>query len=80
VRFLVKKIIYPEGEDQEITHTLRINQLVDLNGYPVQLPLPTDKMIVYRVTKISTKSYRNEDVQEFYLELVCRNELTGLAR
>ena len=80
MRFFVKKIIFPDGDDQEIEHTLRINQLVDLNGFPLSLPLPTDKMIVYRVTKISTQSYRNEDVQAFYLELVRRDELTGLAR
>ena len=47
-------IIFPEGDTQEIQHTLNINQIVDLNCVPLSFPLPTVRMIAYRVYKIKT--------------------------
>ncbi len=44
---------YPEGDEREIDHALAVNQLVDLNGFPVRLPLATAKTIVYRVWKVT---------------------------
>ena len=73
-----KQILYPEGDVQEISHKLTINQLVDLNGYPLTLPLKTTKMIVYRVHKISTRSFKGEEVTSYFLELVRRDELEEL--
>ncbi len=75
-----KRLIYPEGDIQEIEHTLGVNQLVDLNGVPLPLPLPTPKMIVYRVFRISTQNTRNETITNYYLELMKKNELEGYAR
>ncbi len=69
------KIIYPEGDSQEIKHRLYINQLVDLNGYPLRLPLPTTRMIVYRVQKIKKDYYKGGETINYYLELVTRYEL-----
>ncbi len=74
----IKQIVYPEGDNQEIDHKLNINQLVDLNGYPLTLPLTTTKMIVYRVHKISTRSSIGEEVTSYFLELVRRDELEEL--
>ena len=54
--------------------------MVDINGSPLPLPLPTTKMIVYRVYKISTDSNRNEDITNYYLEQVSVNELEGFVR
>ena len=68
-------IIYPEGDVQEIEHSLSINELVDLNGNPLQLPLPTTKMIVYRVYKINVKTPKGEEIRQHYLELVSAYEL-----
>ena len=79
MQLLTRKIVYPEGEDQEISHDLTVNQLVDLNGFPLCLPMPTTKMIVYRVYKIHTRSFRGEDVTSYYLELVRRDELEELS-
>ena len=73
-----RRLIYPEGEAQEIDHRLRINQLVDLNGNPLSLPLATDRMIVYRVFKISTNTPIGEEITNYHLELVRRDELTEL--
>ncbi len=73
-------VVYPEGDTREIEHELRVNQLVDLNGYPLSLPLPSTRMIVYRVWKVSTSSGRNTEERFYHLELVTRPELESIAR
>ncbi len=73
-------IVYPEGDTREIEHELRVNQLVDLNGYPLPLPLPTARMIVYRVWKVSTRAERYAEELLYHLELVTRPELESAAR
>jgi hypothetical protein len=70
-------IVYPEGDSREIEHNLRVNQLVDLNGNPLLLPLPSARMIVYRVWKVTTQAERHEESIFYYLELVTRPELEG---
>jgi hypothetical protein len=71
-------IVYPEGDTREIDHELRVNGLVDLNGGPLALPLPTARMIVYRVWKITTADGRHEQSVSYHLERVTRPELDGL--
>lgn len=69
---------YPEGDEREIENELRVNQLVDLNGKPLPLPLPTSRMIVYRVWKISTRLERHTEEVTYHLELVTRPELESI--
>jgi len=71
-------VSYPEGDDREIEHELKVNQLVDLNGNPLPLPLPTSRMIVYRVWKVSTRQERHSEETTYHLELVTRPELEGV--
>jgi hypothetical protein len=71
-------VAYPEGDQREIEHELRVNQLVDLNGMPLPLPLPTSRMIVYRVWKVSTRQERYTEEITYHLELVTRPELDGI--
>lgn len=73
-------IVYPEGDTREIEHELRVSQLVDLNGNPMPLPLPSARMIVYRVWKVSTRSERNTEELFYHLELVTRPELESVVR
>ena len=69
-------IVFPEGDIQEIQHTLQINQIVDLNGVPLHFPLPTPRMIAYRVYKIKTNVInKGEEIREHYLELIPSYEL-----
>ena len=68
-------LVYPDGEAQEAVVQLRIDQLVDLNGIPLKLPLPTAKMIVYRVYKITESETKGEMVTRYHLELVRRKEM-----
>jgi hypothetical protein len=70
-----RQIIYPEGDSQEIEHTLAINQLVDINGYPLAPPLPTTRMIVYRVFRIATENLKGEDIIRYYLAQLLRDEM-----
>ena len=69
---------YPEGDEREIEQELRVSQLVDLNGRPLPLPLPTSRMIVYRVWKISTRQERHTQEVTYHLELVTRPELESI--
>ncbi len=75
---ITRRIIYPEGDSQEINNELRINQLVDLNGNPLKLPLRTSRMIVYRVQKIKKDYSKGEELVNYFLELVRRDELEYL--
>ena len=68
-------IVYPEGDTQEINGRLSLNQLVDLNGNPVQLPLPTNRMIVFRVEKIRTNDYKGGSETYHFLEQLSAREL-----
>jgi hypothetical protein len=68
-------IVFPEGDAQEIRGRLAINQLVDINGNPLDLPLPTNRMIVFRVAKISTKEYKGGKEIYHYLEQISAGEL-----
>jgi len=68
-------LVYPDGDTQEAVAILRINQLVDLNGNPLQMPLPTVRMIAYRVYKITTSESKGESVTRYHLELVRRDEM-----
>jgi hypothetical protein len=68
---------YPEGDQREIDHALAVNQLVDLNGFPVRLPLATAKTIVYRVWKVTSAEERRMEEVTYHLELVTRPELAA---
>ena len=73
------KLKYPEGDEKEIEHSLNFNQIIDLNGNPLRLPIPSPKVIIYRVYRISTSEERGEVIKYYYLELVVGDELIGLA-
>ena len=72
------RLIYPDGDTQEISHRLGINQLVDVNGIPLPVPLPTTKMIAYRVYRINTETPIGEEITNYHLELIRRDELEKL--
>jgi len=68
-------IVYPEGDTQEIHARLSLNQLVDLNGRPLDLPLSTNRMIVFRVAKIKMNEYKGGTETYHFLEQVSAREL-----
>jgi hypothetical protein len=73
-------IVYPEGDTQEIEGRLSLNQLVDVNGNPLYTPLPTNRMVVFQVTKISTDEYKGGKAIYHYLEQVSAQELMEYVR
>jgi hypothetical protein len=70
-------IVYPEGESQELETPLRIDQLVDLNGLSLDLPLSSPRTIAYRVVKIRHTEERGIHAVYHYVELVSAQELIG---
>ena len=73
-------IVFPEGDVQEIPGRLRLNEMVDMNGRPLALPLPDPRVIAYRVSRISTKDERGGSETYHYLDLLDIEELRGYAR
>jgi len=68
-------IVFPEGDSQEIHNRLRLNQIVDVNGNPLPLPLPTNRMVAFRVDKIRTNDYKGGSETYHYLEQLSAREL-----
>ena len=60
---------------QEISGKLPINDIVDINGNPLALPLPTNRMIAFRVAKISTNEGKGFCETYHFLEMLSAQEL-----
>ncbi|HAE21877.1 MAG TPA: hypothetical protein DCG47_06080 [Spirochaetaceae bacterium] len=73
-------LVYPDGERQETDRVLRMNDIVDMNGNPLPLPPPTDRMIAYRLYKMRRVEERGELDLLFYLELIPAWELASMMR
>jgi hypothetical protein len=68
-------VIFPDGESREISHMLKVNELVDINGYPLPIPLPTNRMIAYHVAGRRTNEERGVITTTFILEQLNSDEL-----
>jgi hypothetical protein len=68
-------IVFPEGDVQEIPERLPFNALVDMNGNVLDLPLPTNKMIAFRVSRIQTNENKGSNETFHFLELMGAGEL-----
>ena len=79
MKFETIQIIYPEGDSREISRHLSLNELVDINGYPATLPLPTPKTIIYRVFRKSTSETTNGPVVSYCLEQLTIDETRELS-
>ena len=68
-------IVFPEGDFQEIGGRLPFNALVDMNGNVLTPPLPTNRMIVFRVMRIKTDEKKGVSETYHFLELLSAEEL-----
>jgi len=68
-------IVFPEGDVQEVPGRLPFNALVDMNGNVLFPPLPTNRMIVFRVARIKTNEYKGNNEVLHFLELMSAEEL-----
>ncbi|MDR3174836.1 MAG: hypothetical protein LBU19_11335 [Treponema sp.] len=73
-------VVFPEGDMQEIPSRLPLNCIVDINGRKLGLPLPTNRMIAFRVAKIRVNENRGGNETFHYLELLSAEELLPYAR
>jgi hypothetical protein len=68
-------IVFPEGDVQEINGRLPINSIVDMNGRPLSPPLPTNRMIAFRVAGIKTDENKGGNETYHFLELLSAGDL-----
>jgi hypothetical protein len=68
-------IVFPEGDVQEIQKRLPFNTLVDMNGNLLSLPLPTNKMIAFKVAGIKTEERLGVSETYHFLDLLSAEEL-----
>jgi len=68
-------IVFPEGDVQEVPGRLPFNTLVDINGNVLPLPLPTNRMIAFKVTGIKTNELRGQTNTYHLLDLLSAEEL-----
>jgi hypothetical protein len=71
----IRWLVFPDGERQETEQYLTINEIVDLNGFSLPLPLKNPKTIAYRMTKMRQTEERGERNVFYYLELIPVSEL-----
>jgi len=69
-------IVFPEGDVQEIQGRLPFNALVDMNGNVLSLPLPTNKMIAFKVAGIKTEERTGVSETFHFLRLAQRRGIT----
>lgn len=60
-------LVFPEGEIQEITHPISGAGLVDMNGNPLSIPLPTNRMIAYQVAQKRTVESSPGIIRTYYV-------------
>jgi len=68
-------IVFPEGDIQEIQGRLPFNSLVDMNGNILNTPLPTNKMVAFKVKGIKTDERTGVSEVYHFLDLVSAEEL-----
>jgi hypothetical protein len=73
-------IVFPEGDVQEVKGRIPLNSVVDINGNILPFPLPTSRMIAFRVARIKTSENRGGNETFHYLELLGAEELIPYSR
>jgi hypothetical protein len=68
-------IVFPEGDVQEISRRIPLNEIVDINGNSLPLPLPTSRTIAYRVARIKVNENKGGNETLHFLELLSVQEL-----
>jgi hypothetical protein len=68
-------IVFPEGDVQEIQGRLPFNSIVDVNGNVLYPPLPTNKMIAFKVIGIRNEEKKGINETYHFLDLMSAEEL-----
>ncbi|GHV58506.1 hypothetical protein AGMMS49579_26110 [Spirochaetia bacterium] len=73
-------VVFPEGDIQEISGRLPLNEIVDINGQSLPLPLPGNRTIAFRVARIKVNENKGGNETFHFLELLSAQELIPYAR
>ena len=73
-------VVFPEGDVQEVPGRLPFNALVDMNGNVLCPPLPTNKMIAFRVAGIKKNENKGNNETFHFLELLSAEELLAYTK
>ncbi|GHV45272.1 hypothetical protein AGMMS49546_30690 [Spirochaetia bacterium] len=73
-------VVFPEGDVQEVPDRLPLNEIVDINGRGLPLPLPSCKTIAFRVARIKVNENKGGNETFHYLELLSAPELIPYVR
>ena len=73
-------VVFPEGDVQEVSGRIALNQIVDINGGCLALPLMSNRIIAFRVAKVRTKETKGLCETYHYLELLSAQELLEYCR
>jgi hypothetical protein len=68
-------VVFPEGDVQEVSGRLRLNTIVDANGGPLPLPLPTNRMLAFRIARVQTRENKGGNETFHYLEQMSAADL-----
>ena len=68
-------IVFPEGDIQEVQGRLPFNSIVDVNGNVLYPPLPTNKMVAFKVAAIKTEEKKGLNETYHFLDLMSAEEL-----
>ncbi|HKJ85712.1 MAG TPA: hypothetical protein VKA06_06530 [Spirochaetia bacterium] len=79
MKYATRILVYPEGDTQEIEWELRFHQVVDVSGRPLRLPVASERMLAYRVFRVSNEETRNEHVTRYHLEQLYPDDLAAYA-
>jgi hypothetical protein len=73
-------VVFPEGDIQEVPGRLPLNEIVDINGQSLCLPLLSSKTIAFRVAKIKVNENKGGNETFHFLELLSARELIPYSR
>ncbi len=79
MKYTTRILVYPEGDTQEIEWELRFHQIVDVSGRPLRLPVASERMLAYRVFRVSNEETRNEYITRYHLEQLYPDDLAAYA-
>jgi hypothetical protein len=68
-------VVFPEGDVQEVPGRLSLNEMVDINGQILPLPLPSSRTIAFRVARIKINENKGGNETFHFLELLSAQEL-----
>lgn len=70
-----KYLHFPDGDILEISHFLSINQIVDIHGKPIEMPISTNRILAYSVCRQKTTEEKGLVVTNYYLYQLSAYEL-----